>query len=185
MRRTGSLEKTDAGKDWRQKKKGTTENEIVGWHHWPNGHEFEQAREFGDGQGSLVCCSPWGCKEPDTTEQLNWTDGLFMFRTGTRARLTLLLFNMLSRLIIAFLPISKCLLISWLQSASALYHLPWFWSPRKRSVAISIVSAFICHEVMGPDAMIFVFWMLGFKPVFHSPLSLSSRGSSVPLRFLP
>ena len=96
-----------------------------------------------------------------------------------------LLFNMLSRLIIAFLPRSKCLLISWLQSASALYHLPWFWSPRKRSVAISIVSAFICHEVMGPDAMIFVFWMLGFKPVSHSPLSLSSRGSSVPLCFLP
>ena len=92
MRRTGSLERTDAGKDWMQEKKGTTENEMVGWHHWPNGHEFEQARRFSDGQGSLVCCSPWGCKEPDTTEQLNWTDGLFMFRTGTRASLTLLLY---------------------------------------------------------------------------------------------
>ena len=51
--------------------KGTTEAEIVGWHHRLNGHEFQQALGVDDGQGSLVCCSPWGCKELDTTEQLN------------------------------------------------------------------------------------------------------------------
>ena len=62
-----------AGKDWRQEEKQTTENEMVGWHHWLNGHELEQALGDGDGQGSLACCSPWGCKELDTTEQLNWT----------------------------------------------------------------------------------------------------------------
>ena len=62
----------DAGKDWRQEKR-TTEDETVGWHHWLNGHEFEQAPGVGDGQGSLACCSPWGCKELDKTEQLNWT----------------------------------------------------------------------------------------------------------------
>ena len=62
----------DAGKDWRQEEKGTTEDEMVGWHHWLYGHEFEQALGIGDGQGSLVCCSPWGCKESDTTEWLNW-----------------------------------------------------------------------------------------------------------------
>ena len=62
----------DAGKDWRQEEKGMTEDEVVGWHHWLNGHEFEQALGVGDGQGSLVCCSPWGCKESDTTERLNW-----------------------------------------------------------------------------------------------------------------
>ena len=45
---------------------------MVGWHHWLDGHEFEQAPGVGDGQGSLACCSPWGCKESDTTEQLNW-----------------------------------------------------------------------------------------------------------------
>ena len=50
----------DAGKDWRQEKKGMTEDEMVGWHHWLNGHEFEQAPGLGDGQGSLACCSPWG-----------------------------------------------------------------------------------------------------------------------------
>ena len=62
----------DAGKDWRQEEKGTTEDEMVGWHHWLYGHEFEQALGIGDGQGSLVCCSPWGFKESDTTEWLNW-----------------------------------------------------------------------------------------------------------------
>ena len=64
----------DAGKDWRQEKKGTTEDEMVGWHHRHEGPEFEQAPGIGDGQGSLMCCRPWGCKESDTTERLNWTD---------------------------------------------------------------------------------------------------------------
>ena len=63
----------DAGKDWRQEK-GTTENEMVGWHHWLYGLEFEQAPGVGDGQGSLTYCSPWGCKELDTTEWLSWTE---------------------------------------------------------------------------------------------------------------
>ena len=62
------LEKTDAGKDQRQEEKGTTEDEIVGWHHRLDGHEFEQAPEVGDGQGSLVCYSPWGCKESESTQ---------------------------------------------------------------------------------------------------------------------
>ena len=62
----------DAGKDWRQEEKGTTEDEMVGCHHRLDGHEFEQALGVGDGQGDLVCCSPWGHKESDTTEGLNW-----------------------------------------------------------------------------------------------------------------
>ena len=61
----------DAGKDWGQEEKGMTEDEMVGWHHWLNGHEFEQALGVGDGQGSLSYCSPWGRKESDTTERLN------------------------------------------------------------------------------------------------------------------
>ena len=64
----------DAGKDQRQEEKGTTEDEMIGWHRWLNGHEFEQALGVGDGQGSLVCCSPWGRKELDRTEWLNWTE---------------------------------------------------------------------------------------------------------------
>ena len=58
----------DAGKDWRLEEKGMTEGEMVGWHHQLNGHEFEQAPGEGEGQGSLVCCSPWGHKESDTFE---------------------------------------------------------------------------------------------------------------------
>ena len=63
----------DAGKNWGREEKETTEDEMVGWHHWLNGHEFEQALGDGDGQGGLACCSPWGHKESDTTEQLNWS----------------------------------------------------------------------------------------------------------------
>ena len=64
----------DAVKDWRQEEKGVTEDELVGWHHQLNGHEFEQTRGVDDGQGSLACCGPRGHKELDTTEQLNWTE---------------------------------------------------------------------------------------------------------------
>ena len=64
----------DAGKDWGQEEKGTTEDEMVGWYHPLNGHEFEQTPGVGDGQGSLVWCSPWGGKWSDMTEWLNWTD---------------------------------------------------------------------------------------------------------------
>ena len=64
----------DAWKDWRQEGKEMTEDKKVGWHHWLDGHEFEQAPRVGDGQGSLVCCSPWSHKELDMTEPLNWTE---------------------------------------------------------------------------------------------------------------
>ena len=62
----------DAGKDSRQDEKRTTEDEMVEWHHWLDGHEFEEAPGVGDKQGSLECCSPWGHKELDMTERLNW-----------------------------------------------------------------------------------------------------------------
>ena len=71
----------DAGKDWRQEEKGTTEDEMVGWHYQFNGYEFEQTLGVGDGQGSLECYSPWSLKESDTTEWLNWTE-LFMLMSS-------------------------------------------------------------------------------------------------------
>ena len=64
----------DAGKDLIQEEKGTTEGELVGWHHRLYGHEFEQALAVGDGQRGLKCCSPWGHKDSDSTEWLNWTE---------------------------------------------------------------------------------------------------------------
>ena len=62
----------NAGKDWRQEEKGVTEDKVVGWHHQLNGHDFELTPGVGDRQGGLACYSPWGCKELDTTERLNW-----------------------------------------------------------------------------------------------------------------
>ena len=64
----------DAGKDLRQEEKGPTEDDVVVWHHRLDGHDFEQAPGDGEGQGSLACCSSWGCKELDMTEWLNWTE---------------------------------------------------------------------------------------------------------------
>ena len=66
MRRADSFEKT--------LEKGMTEDEMVGWHHWLNGHGFGWTPGVGDGQGGLACCDSWGCKESDTTERLNWTE---------------------------------------------------------------------------------------------------------------
>ena len=97
----------NARKDWRLEEKGMTEDEIIGWHHQFNGHEFEPAPGVGDGQGSLACCSPWACKQSDTTEQLNWTehlcktenhymiwekraDGMFHFKRITMAALLMI-----------------------------------------------------------------------------------------------
>ena len=91
-----------------------------------------------------------------------------------------LLFSKLSRFVMAFLPRSKHLLISWVQSRSTV-----ILEPKKiKPVTVSIISPSICHEVMGPDAVIFTFWILNLSQLFHSPLSPSSP-SSVPLCFLP
>ena len=65
---------SDAGRDWGQEEKGTTEDDIAGWHHQLDGREFEWTPGVGDGQGGLACCNSWGRKESDTTEWLNWTD---------------------------------------------------------------------------------------------------------------
>ena len=89
-----------------------------------------------------------------------------------------LIFHMLSKWVIAFLPRSKHLLTSWLQSPFAV-----ILQPKKiKSVTVSIVSPSICYEVLGPEDIIFIFWML--SQLFHSPLSLASRGFFVPLHFL-
>ena len=72
IQRTDSLEDSHARKNWRQEEKGMTEDEMVGWHHQLDAHEFEQALGVGDGQRSLACYSPWGHRESDTTKLLNW-----------------------------------------------------------------------------------------------------------------
>ena len=67
----------DAGRDWGQEEKGTTEDEMAGWHHRLDRHEFGWTPGVGDGQGGLVCCNSWGRKESDMTERLNWTELIY------------------------------------------------------------------------------------------------------------
>ena len=67
---------SDAGRDWGQEEKGTAEDEMAGWHHWLDGHESEWTPGVSDGQGGLACCNSWGHKESNTTERLNWTEGI-------------------------------------------------------------------------------------------------------------
>jgi len=69
---------SDAGRDWGQEEKGTTEDEMAGWHHWLNGCEYGWTPGICDGQGGLACCYSWGCKELDMTEQLIWSDLIWM-----------------------------------------------------------------------------------------------------------
>ena len=78
----------DAGKDWRPEEKGATEDEMVGWHHRLDGHEFEQSLGAGDGQAGLACCSPWGRKESDTTERLNWRNSFTSVGEDTKKKAT-------------------------------------------------------------------------------------------------
>ena len=156
MWRVDSLEKTlMLGGIWGQEENGMTEDEMAGWRHWLNGQESEWTLGVGDGQGGLACCDSWGCKKSDTTEQLNWT-----------------------RLVITFLPRSKHLLISWLQSPSAVTLEP----PKIKSDTVSTVSPSISHEVIdGTRFHDLRFLILRYKPIF----SLSSRGFLAPLHFLP
>ena len=72
----------DAGRDWGQEEKGTTEDEMAGWHHRLDGCEFEWTPGVGDGQGGLACCNSWDHKKSDTTEQLNWAE-LIKWKVGT------------------------------------------------------------------------------------------------------
>ena len=77
----------DAGRDWGQEEKGTTEDEMAGCHHWLDGREFEWTLGVGEWQGDLACCSSWGHKESDTTERLNWTEWLKKFVSCTNSLL--------------------------------------------------------------------------------------------------
>ena len=74
MRRVDSGKDSDAGRNWGQEEKGTTKDEMAGWHHRLDGREFGWTLGVGDGQRGLACCDSWGCKESDTTERLNWTE---------------------------------------------------------------------------------------------------------------
>ena len=147
----------DAEKDWEQEEKGTTEDEIVGWHHRLNGHGFGWTLGVGDGQGGLARCGSWSCKESDTTEWLNWTG-----------------------FVTTFLPRSKDLSMSWLQSPSTV-----IWEKtRKENLSLLPLSPHLFvmkwWDQM-PRSLFYERWV--WSQLFHS-LS-PSRDSIVPLHFLP
>ena len=79
---------SDAGRDWGQEEKGTTEDEMAGWHHRLDGHEFVWTPGVGDGQGGLACCDSWGCKKSDTTERLIWSDLMNILKIFMPAQFT-------------------------------------------------------------------------------------------------
>ena len=147
---------SDAGRDWGQEEKGTTEDEMAAWHHWLDGHEFEWTPGVRDGQGGLACCNSLGRKELDTTEQLNWTEVGHSFSSKEQAS-----FNFM-----AAVTISSDFRVQENKICHCFHCFPiyFLWS-------------------MGPDAMTFA-WSWVLSQLFHFPLSLSSRGSLVPLCFL-
>ena len=96
---------SDAGRDWGQEEKGTTEDEMAGWHHWLDGHESEWTLGVGDGQGCLAGCDSWGCKELDTTEQLNLTE---LHRDDEKIKLTFLINYLKYRYYISIYRCTQC-----------------------------------------------------------------------------
>ena len=105
----------DAGKDWRQGEKEMTEDVMVGWHYRPDGHEFELAPGVGDGQGGLVCCGSWGCKESGMTEWLNWTELM-----GLDAMIFI-------SWMLSFKPAFSLSSFTFIKSSLVLHFLPWEW----------------------------------------------------------
>ena len=94
---------SDIGKYWGQEEKRMTKDEMVGWHHWLNGHEYEQTPGDGEGQGRLACCIAWGCKELDMTEQLNNNKAAFVFEESF---FQLIVFLILPKNSFSYIPIT-------------------------------------------------------------------------------
>ena len=159
----------------------------LGWTHWISLQSKAFQKSSPTPQFKSINSSALSCLyNPTLTSIHDYWKTIALTRQTFVGKVMSLFFNMLSRLVIAFLPRSKCLLISWLQSPSAVILEPAPHLQKKgKSLTVSFVSPSICHEVMGPVAKIFIFWMLRFKPTFSFPLSLSSRVSLVLLCFLP
>ena len=129
----------DAGKDWRREEKGIREDEMVGWHHRLNGHERKQALGVGDGKGSLACCSPWGSKELEMTEWLNWTDSIILTCTwGCETKTTIWFWSYHSLLMVNFNSGHKSLQLSLQQVCPSLQ--PW-------SHGLSVTGTFFDQEM--------------------------------------
>ena len=129
-------EDPDAGNDWRWEEKGMTEDEMVGWHHLLNGHEFEQAPGAGDGQGSLECCSPWGCKELEMTERLNWTE-LKQVISKDRQKTILRVKIFFSKKELKYIITTQLFILRWLKKLS------YLWLPNSAAECVNFIHIFL------------------------------------------
>ena len=171
----------DAGKDWGQEEKGTTEDEMVGWHHWLNGHEFEQTQGDSEGQESLTCCSPWGHQESDMTERLNnhkysFTEDFCSLSYTISWPFPILLNNLLdTNFVMYFLPSVSPLIIdicnrlpSWWEKAMAphsntlAWKTPWTEEPGRLQ---SMGSQRVGHDwATSLSLFIFMHWRRKWQP---------------------
>ena len=136
-------------KNWRQEEKGTTEDEMVWWHHWLDGHEFEQSLRVIDGQGSLVCCSPWGCKKSDMTE-LKWTGDKVSFTLYPNGYSPILGEHYLH--VIASAMLSEVTLSLWnTGSFWVVWHMMWTMG----IMVICMLSKLFCYEVSSLSVTLF------------------------------
>jgi len=135
-----------AGRDWGQEEKGTTEDEMAGWHHWLDGPESEWTPGVGDGQGGLACCDSWSCKESDTTEQLNW------------------IISDAKHLFMCLLAICICSLESYLGLLPIfLFSFFWYWAPQVFWIFWRLILCPLLHfQIFSPILRIIFLSCLGF-----------------------
>ena len=134
---------SDAGRDWGQEEKGTTEDEMAGWHHGLDGRESEWTPGDGDGQGGLACCDSWGCKELDTTEQLNWTElnwteqlDQFCRKQEKWVEVTYMFLFISLKDIPDLCPKGADLVCETFNSLLSSYFAPWIWGSRLNTLRV-------------------------------------------------
>ena len=161
----------NAGKDWGQEEKETTEDEMVGWHHRLNGHGFGWTLGIGDRQGSLECCGSWGHKESDKTEQLNWTETECSARVNPPSSV---------HKSISFSAVSQCHFMAFLEFATN-NILHYIWWPRQRgdysgsffhhSLFTGFMACVLCVSAVHP----WMFSGLTLSCWLHTEITLKSR----------
>ena len=161
----------DAGKGWRQEEKGTIEDKMVGWHHWLNGHEFEQTPGDGEGQESLACYSPWGCKKSDRTKWLNNNSVILCLAFWKTARL----FSTVAPLFVQFHQYWLRSLFLHIRTNTCPFFFVLFMATLYHSEVISY-HGFYLHFLLSKDGEYLLMCWLTFVYVFSWTMSIQMLG---------